>query len=424
VMKVIISSGFGKLHFSETARAAAMGGAEVEFVTGWLPSRLFGRVLDALGRPLGEASLSTRMRARIVDHPRVTMRSNALAEFAGNTITRGLKPAFPSGNLSGVAFGIAGAATCRWLHDADIFHVRSGAGQGGAIRTARKNGLRVLTDHSIAHPEYMDDVLAEEFERLGIPFQRMSSNGLWSRVLYDCRECDRLLVNSDFVKRTFVERGFAADIIDVAYLGVRERYFSLKKNYAIGGTIHLLFTGSFNLRKGVATLLDAIRMLRSGGLDVRLRVIGNITDGKACLRDSDFEFLTHTSFIPPEQLLPAFAEADLFVFPTLIEGSSRSAMEAAAAGLPIITTLNCGIPLESENEVIYVPMAHPQALASAIDRLAGDEALRTRLGQSAARRIKHSYTWEQYGKQLLKIYSRLLELDPSSISNDGRGVQC
>src|SRR3954447_24476700 len=107
-MKVIISSGMGKLHFHETARAAALAGVDVEFIAGWVPSEKHSRQWDAFGRLIGEASLAKRMQARIVDHPRVQMRSNALAEFGGRAITTVLRRFASDGNLGGLAFGITG----------------------------------------------------------------------------------------------------------------------------------------------------------------------------------------------------------------------------------------------------------------------------------------------------------------------------
>src|SRR6266568_3626986 len=145
-MKVIISSGIGKLHFHETTRAAAMEGVDVEFIAGWIPSQKHRRLVDALGRRLGEVSLAARMQTRVVEHPRVTMRSNALAEFGGQAVTTLLKRVFPNWNVSGLGFAMAGSGSRKWLHSADILHVRSGAGQGGAIGTARRNGMRILTD--------------------------------------------------------------------------------------------------------------------------------------------------------------------------------------------------------------------------------------------------------------------------------------
>lgn len=408
-MKVIVSSGPGKLFFHETVRAVASLGVDVDFVSGWVPGPGQDSFVNGLGRLIGESNLATRMRARAIDLPSVTIRSVAWAEFAG----RGLdllnrRKLLKSTTTGGWATELFGWASRKYLRDADIFHVRSGAGQGGAIQTARQRGLKIIADHSIAHPLYMQAVLDEEYASAGLPSERFCDARLWQIVLKDCMQADRLLVNSDFVKRTFIESGYPEGQIDVAYLGVRESFFHLKRCYACRGPVNLLFTGSFSLRKGARTLLEAIRLVRAGGIDAQLHLIGNMADGQMCLKDSDKEFLKHTPFVPPEALLPALADADMFVFPTLIEGCSRSAMEAAAAGLPVITTENCGLPLVNGKSVLYVPLNDPESLAESIAQLATNESLRESLGRSAAESITRNCTWTLYGKELLRLYTALL----------------
>ena len=216
-----------------------------------------------------------------------------------------------------------------------------------AIATARRNRLAVVTDHSIAHPAFMHRILREEFARFGMPAGYDPSADLWKLVLRDCADADLLLVNSDFVKTTFVAEGYSAEKVRVAYLGVRQEFFDLKHDYKIDGPVRILFTGNFDVRKGVRVLLEAIRICRRGGLDVRLELMGNLDNGAKCLLPEDQAFFHHTAFAPLQQVAAAMAKADLFVFPTFAEGSSRSGMEAAAAGLPIITTENCGLPLGS-----------------------------------------------------------------------------
>jgi glycosyltransferase involved in cell wall biosynthesis len=75
-------------------------------------------------------------------------------------------------------------------------------------------------------------------------------------------------------------------------------------------------------------------------------------------------------------------------------------MEAAAAGLPIITTENCGLPLEHGKSAIYVPVNDADALAEAISRLSSDQALREQIGRNAMRTVTENYTWTQYGHQV------------------------
>jgi glycosyltransferase involved in cell wall biosynthesis len=276
--------------------------------------------------------------------------------------------------------------------------VRSGAGQSGAIRKARQHGMAIVTDHSIAHPAFIHRTLKEEFARFGLPAGYDPQADLWKLVLRDCVDADLLLVNSDFVKKTFVGEGYPEHKLRVAYLGVREDFFDLKRDYRIEGPVRILFTGNFDVRKGVRLLLEAIRSCRRSGLDVRLELMGNLDNGAASIEPGDEVFFRHTPFAPLEQVARAFASADLFVFPTFAEGSSRAGMEAAAAGVPIITTENCGLPLEHGKSVFYVPVNDAPSLADAIGKLATDETLRAMLGRNAMSTITKNYTWKHYGQ--------------------------
>ena len=177
--------------------------------------------------------------------------------------------------------------------------MRSGAGQGGAISAARRNGLKVITDHSIAHPKFMEDTLSEEYSHFGMVSEIQAGDALWTVVLKDCDQADCLLVNSDFVKDTFLKHGYPADRIRVAYLGVRESFFHLKKDYEIQGPIKLIFTGNLDLRKGARVLFEALRKLRAQGMDIRLELIGGMTNGKVVLRDEDHAFFTSKPFVLP-----------------------------------------------------------------------------------------------------------------------------
>jgi glycosyltransferase involved in cell wall biosynthesis len=398
-LKAIVATGFGKLHFHETARALAAAGVEVNFLTGWVPKDNQKALVEFLGRLLGERHLSARMATRQIGIPDVSVTPIAWVEFAGTCISliQRTTRILPLDLAYGMEFRLAAFGSRKYLKDADVLLVRSGAGQSGAIARARRNGLAIVTDHSIAHPAFMHRALGEEFARFGLPAGYDPQADLWKLVLRDCADADLLLVNSDFVKKTFVAEGYPEEKIRVAYLGVRQEFFDLKHDYRIEGPTKILFTGNFDIRKGVRVLLEAIRSCRQSGLDVRLELMGNLGNGASCLRTGDDEFFTHTAFAPFAQVAAAFARTDLFVFPTFAEGSSRAGMEAAAAGVPIITTENCGLPLKHGESALYVPVNDPQSLAEAITLLSSQEALREQIGRNAMETVTDHYTWKHYG---------------------------
>ena len=409
-MKAIVATGFGKLYFHDTARALAGAGVEVNFLTGWVPKDSQTALVDLLGKFLGEKHLATRMAARQIGGPGLSVTPVAWVEVVGTLIKLIQRTGIIPLDLAyGMEFRVAAWGSRKYLKNADVLLVRSGAGQSGAIRKARSNGLAIVTDHSIAHPAFMHQALREEFARFGLPAGYDSRADLWKLVLRDCDDADLLMVNSDFVKKTFVEQGYPADKVRVAYLGVREDFFDLKRDYRIAGPVRLLFTGNFDIRKGVRVLLEAIRRCRRSGLDLRLELLGNLDNGASCLEPGDEIFFTHTPFAPLKQVAMSFERADLFVFPTFAEGSSRSAMEAAAAGLPLITTENCGLPLQHGKSAIYVPANDVESLAQAIALVSSDDGLRESIGRNAMKTVTENYTWMHYGRRVGAYFKEAVE---------------
>jgi glycosyltransferase involved in cell wall biosynthesis len=84
-------------------------------------------------------------------------------------------------------------------------------------------------------------------------------------------------------------------------------------------------------------------------------------------------------------------------------------MEAAAAGLPIITTENCGLPLQHEKSAIYVPANDAASLTEAIARVSSDEALRASIGRNAMKTVTENYTWLHYGCRVAEYFREAVE---------------
>jgi glycosyltransferase involved in cell wall biosynthesis len=404
-MKVVVATGPGKLHFMEAAAALARTGAEVNLLSGWVPSRRQGRLADVLGSLIGEKQLAKRLAVRRMEEEGLKVTANGWAEAVGTGLgLAGKLPFVAPGFAGALAFAIHGFSSRKHLDAADLFWVRSGAGRGGALRAARANGLKIIADHSIAHPAFMKHILTEEYSRFGMICDITPESIFWRGVLRDCQEADRVLVNSDFVKDTFVQNGFTAETIDVVYWGVRRDFLHLKKDYRRGDTLRVLFTGHFDLRKGARILLEAVRLVRRRGIDARLQVVGKMGTGQPCIVGADAEFLNLTPFMPQDELKELLVRSDLFVFPTLAEGCSRSAMEAAGAGLAVITTKNCGLPSGGQTCARYVAAGDVPALAEAIEDLGSNEYSRAALGRGAADFIADHFSWDHYGETVFRTF--------------------
>ncbi len=177
--------------------------------------------------------------------------------------------------------------------------------------------------------------------------------------------------------------GIPRERIVVTAPGASAQYFAIGERRVARREPHLpvrlLFVGGDFVRKGGFLLLEAVRAARTHHafeLHIVTRDDVPATTG----------VFVHRGIGPNSpDLLALFADSDVFVLPSLGECLSVALMEAAAAGLPIIST---GVGALSEAAVeglsaLVVPPGEPTTLRFAIERLVDDDSLRARLGRGA-----------------------------------------
>jgi glycosyltransferase involved in cell wall biosynthesis len=85
--------------------------------------------------------------------------------------------------------------------------------------------------------------------------------------------------------------------------------------------------------------------------------------------------------------------------------------EAMAAGLPVITTVNSGAPVQHRENGYLIKDDAAEDLADAVIVLSKDEALRSSMGKNAAAIIKKSHTWSNYAKEVKELYKSIIAHD-------------
>ena len=111
-----------------------------------------------------------------------------------------------------------------------------------------------------------------------------------------------------------------------------------------------------------------------------------------------------------EDVADILRAADLLVHPATMEGFANVAMQAMAAGIPVVSSAVGGMPesvRDGENGFL-VPPADPVALAAAIGRLLGDPVLRQRLGARGRAIVETELTVDAMVQGNLAVYERLL----------------
>ena len=410
-MKILVSTGNGRLHLIQSALYLNKVVNHISVIAGWIPKKPNGYLVKIASVILKHQNLSAGMLKRASAASELKIISCGIPEFLTQFLfyLSQKLPVISKDAAATLGWKIYGWYSTRYITNCDIFHVRSGAGQGGAIKRARANGSKIVVDHSIAHPQFFDRHVNSEYSKYNQPTFIKENSSFWGLVLHDCLDADLLLVNSDFVKKTFIDAGYQSDKIAVVYLGVRSDFCGIKECYDKSGPLKILFTGSFEIRKGAEYILKSIIALNQRGLDYQLVVVGTVTQlliNKYADNLKNIKFIGH---VPQDELKAYLSDADVYLFPSLGEGCASSAMEAMAAGLPIIATEESGLPIVHDRNGIVIPAKDDESIISALIQLDSDQKLRETLGKNAATTISKQYTWSKYANSVSNIYSQLLE---------------
>ena len=275
------------------------------------------------------------------------------------------------------------------------------------LRAARRVGAASVLNQMIGHLAIGDAILREEAERhpeFADSLHADAPTWLIAQCRDEAREADCVLAPSDYVRRTLIEQGVAVERIALLPFGVRVERFKPAAAPRDDGVFRLLYVGQISQRKGIKYLLEAVKRL--GRRDVELVLVGGIVGSGAGLAPYAACF-RHVPNVPHAELHRLFQSADLFVYPSLHEGSALAIFEAMASGLPVITTENAGSMVRDGVDGYLVPLRDPEAIERRIVELIGDPERRRAMAASARRRAE-DFTWAHYRERLGTILDRLV----------------
>jgi glycosyltransferase involved in cell wall biosynthesis len=226
-----------------------------------------------------------------------------------------------------------------------------------------------------AHPE------------LQVDWQRAPAS-YWAAWREECDLADRIVVNSPWARDGLIAAGITADklrIVPLAYEGaVRGETRIYPTTFDAARPLRLLFLGSLIIRKGIAELIAATRLLRDAPIE--------------------FHLVGPTDIIFPEDVLanpkvalhgPAargavnayYAGADAFILPSLSDGFGLTMLEAMAHRLPVIASRQCGNVIEHGRNGILLDEVSGEAIAIALRALVADPASLADMSRAAITKV-------------------------------------
>jgi glycosyltransferase involved in cell wall biosynthesis len=281
--------------------------------------------------------------------------------------------------------------------------VFSDVGSGRALPLCQTRQIPAVV--SVVHGDPAEEraLLEREAERSPAYFPLYLGDGSLDlgelEWLHRRREADRalatlLLVPSEYIAEQLRGHGVAGERIRVIPYAADTRRFRPGEQRSLGARCRFLFAGGLTQRKGIGYLLAAWRRIQRPGWSLRLvgglpRRLGPL---EADLAQPGIEWLGRVGH---DAMPDVMAAADVFVFPSLFEGSAVVTYEALAAGLPSVVTREAGSVAREGVEGLIVPAADAGALADRMERLGSDPELRAAMSV-AARRRGQDFDWPRY----------------------------
>jgi glycosyltransferase involved in cell wall biosynthesis len=178
------------------------------------------------------------------------------------------------------------------------------------------------------------------------------------------------------------------------------------------------FVGRLTKDKGVPELIEAFDTILRRVPETHLLLVGWFDAAEDALcravrkRIEDHPRIHCTGYVA--DTAPYYRAMDLMVLPTWREGFPNAVLEAAATGIPVVTTLCTGSRDSVVPEVtgLLIPPGYPEAISEAGLKLLLDPELRLRMGAAARRWVLEHYTNERVLGLLTSYYKSLLEGAP------------
>jgi glycosyltransferase involved in cell wall biosynthesis len=166
--------------------------------------------------------------------------------------------------------------------------------------------------------------------------------------------------------------------------------------------------------KGIGELVEAARLLKSRDVPLRVALVGQPDpDNPRTIAESTVRQWVADGVVEwwgqRDDICQVWRQAHIAVLPSYREGLPKALLEAAACGRPLVTTdvPGCNELVADGDNGLLVPVRQVPPLAAALSRLAGDAALRARLGARARQRAEEEFSSRQVIEAHLALYRQL-----------------
>jgi len=235
---------------------------------------------------------------------------------------------------------------------------------------------------------------------------RMGATIRWS-----AGRAGRILALSEYTSKDLQDRwGIDPQRIVVAHPAVAsDRSARLRRPPGVGGTrtdgpMTVLAVGNVLPRKNLLVLARAVRTLRQRGLDVMLRLAGQVPPAGTSIRHEldriGGEWLSVSGYLDETELVAAYHAADVFCFPSLYEGFGLPVLEAMTAGVPTVVSDATALPEAAGGAGALADPHDPTVWADILEQILTDEQVADRMRTAGCARAAQ-FSWNDTADRVL-----------------------
>ena len=291
-------------------------------------------------------------------------------------------------------------ASYSWAKESDVFIFYRTQGLQSMLKLHKEGAPTLCVMEEVnSHIQYADEILSEEYKQLGYDVAYKSDSDLGLRLrTYD--EADAVLCPSEFVRRSFIEKGFSPEKLIKVNFGfpqivAKDSRKNSKESFKV------LYVGQLHYRKGLRYAIEAFKKLKHPNKE--FVIVGPKTPLTGL---ENIQIPAGVSFTGPlkgEELNLQYSSADVFILPSLEEGLALVQGEALAFGIPLLITTNTGGDdiIKDGVEGYIVPPANADALAERLQNMADDRDLLNNMAENALIAAKKLGSWDVAAEKLI-----------------------
>jgi len=259
----------------------------------------------------------------------------------------------------------------------------------------KKKGFTIIYEGVNTHEANSKKILDQAYRDLGLPLMHGITD---ERVKLESEKmamADYIFSCSEIMTQAFIHHGIPARKILQTSYGLPETAIKRKEKMAVEPLV-FTFIGSIGPRKGVHLLL---KYWKEAAINGKLRLVGEVDEIfkpilPPLLEDTAIECIPFT-----KDLASIYQSTDVFILPSLEEGSPLVTYLALGAGLPmLLSPMAAGGVVQHDVQGLVIDPHDGKAWIDAIRRIHQDSDLRHRLSD-AAFALAPNYTWQTVGKQ-------------------------